>query len=160
MWVTCNFTKSLFVSILYLLCRNYQWICKHKRSTRVILNFEASAIFNKRVIHIWNVCVFKCTEHTYKGGGVNKRNHQASARGKRQWKVDRDWSKVIFSEECTVVIAENNCVYVWRKPGEERRPECLSPGCVPKLSVKIWGFISWYGVGTISIVKGNINAQA
>ena len=57
------FTKSLFVSILYLWCRNYQWICKHKRSTRAILNFEVSAMFNKRVIHIWNVCVFKCTEH-------------------------------------------------------------------------------------------------
>jgi len=30
-WFTCIFTKSLFVSILFLLCRNYQWICKHKR---------------------------------------------------------------------------------------------------------------------------------
>ena len=66
-WLTCNFTKSLFASVLYLLCRNYQWICKHKQSTRVILNFEASAIFNKRVIHIWNVCVFKCTSQAYVG---------------------------------------------------------------------------------------------
>jgi len=63
-WFTSTFTKLLFVSKLYLLCRNYQWICKHKRSTRVILNFDVFAMFNKRVIHIWNVCVFKCTEHT------------------------------------------------------------------------------------------------
>jgi len=62
-WFTCIYTKSSFVAILYLLCRNYQCICKHKGSTRVILNFEASAMFNKRVINIWNVCVFKCTEH-------------------------------------------------------------------------------------------------
>ena len=59
--------------------------------------------------------------------------------GKRQWKADRDWSKVKFSNECKVVIGENNRVYVWRNPGEEWRPECLSPGCVPKLSSMIWG---------------------
>jgi len=44
-------------------CRNYQRICNHKRSTSVILNFEASAMFHMRVIHNWNVCVFKSTEH-------------------------------------------------------------------------------------------------
>jgi len=62
-WFMCIFTNSLYVSILYLLCRNNWLICKQNRSTGVILNFEVSAMFNSRVIHIWNVCVFKCTEH-------------------------------------------------------------------------------------------------
>ena len=39
------------------------------------------------------------------------------------------------------------------------RPECMTAECVPKVSVMIWGCITWYGVSTLCQVNGNINAE-
>ena len=80
---------------------------------------------------------------------ANVRGRLAWARGKRYWTVERDWSRVIFSDECKIIVGENNRVFVWRKPGEEWLPQCLSPGCKAKMSLMIWGCI---------IFNGNINA--
>jgi hypothetical protein len=35
----------------------------------------------------------------------------------------------------------------------------MNAECVPKASVMIWGCITWYGVGTLCQVNGNINAE-
>jgi hypothetical protein len=48
---------------------------------------------------------------------------------------------------------------VWRTAHEAYRPECMTAECVPKVSVMIWGCITWYGVGTLCQVNGNINAE-
>ena len=42
---------------------------------------------------------------------------------------------------------------------EAYRPECMTVECVPKVSVMIWGCVTWYGVGTLCQVNGNINAE-
>ena len=39
-----------------------------------------------------------------------------------------------------------------------RLPQCLSPGCKAKMSLMIWGCITFNGVGTLTTVNGNINA--
>jgi hypothetical protein len=39
---------------------------------------------------------------------------------------------------------------------EAYRPECMTAECVSKASVMIWGCITWYGVGTLCQVNGNI----
>lgn len=36
---------------------------------------------------------------------------------------------------------------------------CLSQPPTPKFSLMVWGCINFYGVGTITVVDGNINAQ-
>jgi hypothetical protein len=76
------------------------------------------------------------------------------ARGKRYWTVERDWSRVIFPDECKIIVGENNRVFVWRKPDEEWLPQCLSPGCKAKMSLMIWGCITFNGVGTLTTVNG------
>jgi hypothetical protein len=48
---------------------------------------------------------------------------------------------------------------VWRTAHEPYRPECMTAECVLKVSVMIWGCITWYGVGTLCQVNGNINAE-
>ena len=48
---------------------------------------------------------------------------------------------------------------MWRTAHEAYRPECMTAECVPKVSVMIWGCITWYGVGTLCQVNGNINAE-
>lgn len=91
--------------------------------------------------------------------GVNIINRLSWARGKRYWRVEGEWNRVIFSDECKIVIGQNNRVYVSRRPGEEYRPECLCPGTVPRVSLMVWACICWNGVGTITLVNGNINAE-
>ena len=76
---------------------------------------------------------------------ANVRGRLAWARGKRYWTVERDWSRVIFSDEC--------------KPGEEWLPQCLSPGCKAKMSLMIWGCITFNGVGTLTTVNGTLMSQ-
>ena len=49
-------------------------------------------------------------------------------------------------------------VYMWRSSIEAYCPECMCPPYQRKVSVMIWGCITWYGVGTLCKVDGNINA--
>jgi hypothetical protein len=65
---------------------------------------------------------------------------------------------LIFSDECKIIVGENNSVFVWRKPREEWLPQCLNPGCKAKMSLMIWDCITFNGVGTSMTVNGNINA--
>jgi hypothetical protein len=48
--------------------------------------------------------------------------------------VERHWNRVIFSDECKVIIGDNHRVYVWRQPGEVWLPQCISPGVQVKVS--------------------------
>ena len=81
---------------------------------------------------------------------ANVRGRLAWAPGKRYWTVERDFSRVIFSDECKIIVGENNRVFAWRKPGEEWLPQCLSPGCKAKMSLMIWGCITFNGVDTFN----------
>jgi hypothetical protein len=59
-------------------------------------------------------------------------------------------------------ILNNRKVYVWRKVDDRLRPECngLYQGrnYKTKFSVMFWGCISYYGVGTLTPVVGNLNS--
>ena len=73
------------------------------------------------------------------------------------------WKKVIFSDETKIEIGNNRKVYVWRKVDDRLRPECngLYQGrnYKTKFSVMFWGCISYYGVGTLTPVVGNLNSE-
>ena len=88
-----------------------------------------------------------------------KKNRLTWCLQKRRWTVNENWRHIIFSDESQIVIGQNNRVYVWRTAHEAYRPECMTAECVPKVSVVIWGCITWYGVGTLCQVNGNINAE-
>ena len=88
-----------------------------------------------------------------------KKNRLTWCLQKRRWTVNENWRHIIFSDESQIVIGQNNRVYVWRTAHEAYRPECMTAECVPKVSVMIWGCITWYGVGTLCQVNGNINAE-
>ena len=68
---------------------------------------------------------------------ANVRGRLAWAQGKRYWTVEMDWSRVIFSDECKIIVGENNRVFAWRKPGEEWLLQCHSQGCKIKMSLMI-----------------------
>jgi hypothetical protein len=66
---------------------------------------------------------------------------------------------VIYSDECGVELGMDNCVLTWRRPVEEWTPLCLNPGRGVRVSLMIWGCITYEGVDTLTVVDGNINAQ-
>ena len=90
---------------------------------------------------------------------VNRKKRLSWCREKRWWTVNFQWSKVIFSDECQICVGENKRVYVWRKAGEGWRPDLVPKQNGRKLSVMVWGCLCFDGVGTLSRVNGNINAQ-
>jgi hypothetical protein len=79
------------------------------------------------------------------------------SRGKRYWTVERDWSRVISSDECKIIVGEYNRVFALPKAGEEWLAQCLSPDYKAKMNLMIWGCITFNGVGTLATVNGNIN---
>lgn len=91
---------------------------------------------------------------------VNRRKRLAWCREKRRWTVQNNWNKVIFSDESKIMIGHDQRVHIWRKRNEGWRPDLVQPrASQPRYEVMIWGCISWNGVGTITPVNGNINAE-
>lgn len=90
---------------------------------------------------------------------ANVRGHLNWARRKRYWTVNRHWRRVIFADECQIIVVETNRVFVWRKPVDEWLPQCFSPYYNAKLSLMILGFITLNGVGVLMTLNENINAE-
>ena len=72
--------------------------------------------------------------------------------------VTDHWKRVIFSDECKVEVGMDNRVLIWRRPGEEWTPKCLNPGRGACMSLMIWGCIIYEGLGTLTVINGNMNA--
>lgn len=90
---------------------------------------------------------------------VNRKNRVNWCRSNRLKTVANFWKRVIFSDECKVDFGSDNRLFIWRKSGEEWLPCCLAPPPVPKFSLMIWACITYDGVGTLTVVEGNVNAQ-
>jgi hypothetical protein len=74
---------------------------------------------NRGIIVLKNVIFFWIMAHNYGPYIVRKniiireanvRGRLAWARGKIYWTVERDWSRVIFSDESKIIVGENNRV--------------------------------------------------
>ena len=80
-------------------------------------------------------------------------------RTRKFWTVN-DWKKVIFSDECSVKIGADKRVYVWKMNDEGYyRPDLYGDVKPPQYKVMIWGCMTWFGVGTISVVDGTRDSQ-
>ena len=88
---------------------------------------------------------------------VNRKKRVNWCRGKVGWPVNGQWDKVIFTDESQVVLGENQRIFIWRRKDEAESPECVCPPAQRKVSVMIWGCITYHGVGTITTVDGTIN---
>ena len=90
---------------------------------------------------------------------VNRKKRVVWCRGKRNWTVDSHWRKYIYTDESQIVVGSNNCIDVWRKGAEVNRSDLVCRPSLHKVSVMIWGYLSFSGIGTLTDVKGNINSQ-
>ena len=80
-------------------------------------------------------------------------------RTRKFWSLDK-WSKVIFSDECSIKIGADKRVYVWKMSDEGYyRPDLYGDLKTPQYKVMIWGCITWFGTGTISVVDGTLDSS-
>jgi transposase len=92
----------------------------------------------------------------------NRRLRMQWARSKLIWDIE-NWKDIIFSDEMMIVLrADNGHIKVWRRVGERWRPECL--GVVRNrptrtLKIMVWGCLSYFGVGELAFVDGNMNSR-
>jgi transposase len=90
----------------------------------------------------------------------NRKKQVLWCKERRYWTVHEHWSKLIFSDECQVVIGTNNRAYIWRKDGSKvNNPHLMCTPSKKKLSIMIWGCMCYRGMGTLAAVNGNINSQ-
>lgn len=96
-------------------------------------------------------------------GPRNREKRLRYCRTKLHWNVQENWSRIIFSDETKIEIGNDSKVYVWRRSDERFHSDCV--GVVPnadltvKCSAMFWGCISYFGVGTLTQVDGNINSE-
>lgn len=81
------------------------------------------------------------------------------AKDKRFW-TKAQWQRVLFSDESTFTIQNHsgNC-YVRRRPGEEYSPACMLPTIKHPTGVMVWGCMTAFGVGRLSICEGVMNGD-
>ena len=90
---------------------------------------------------------------------INKKKRVQWCKERKDWTVEEDWSKWIFSDESQIVISSDNRVYIWRRDDEVNKPHLVCPTHQRRLSVMIWGCLSFHGIGTLTHVDGNINSD-
>ena len=70
---------------------------------------------------------------------VNRKKRVAWCRERRNWTVDSQWRRYIYSDESQIVVGSNNCIYVWRKGDQVNRLDLVCRHSQRKVSVMIWG---------------------
>ena len=81
---------------------------------------------------------------------------------RRFWTVDDHWSRVTFSDESMINVGDNYRVHVWKRKGEDYRPDLYGERTIQSNHVsKLWygSAFTWYGIGTLSFVDSNIDAE-
>jgi transposase len=85
--------------------------------------------------------------------------HLNWCRNRKNWADE--WRNIIFTDESRFCLHKSDGrTRVWRKPGERFHKECVNT--TVKFnggSVMFWGCFSWWGVGPLVLVEGNMDSD-
>ncbi|GFV51351.1 transposable element Tcb2 transposase [Trichonephila clavipes] len=72
-----------------------------------------------------------------------------------------DWQKVVFSDESRFVLGtDDNCVLVWRRPGERSNsPHTVLRHTARTAGVMVWGAIAYDSRSTLIVMRGTLTGQ-
>ncbi|EXX50494.1 hypothetical protein RirG_270280 [Rhizophagus irregularis DAOM 197198w] len=74
--------------------------------------------------------------------------------------TERKWKRVLFSDESTFTqFQQGRQGMVWREPGEELNPDCISVTVKHSPSKMFWRCFSWSGLGPIVPLNGSVTGQ-
>lgn len=90
---------------------------------------------------------------------INKKKRVSWCQERKDWSVEEEWCKWIFSDESQIVIGSDNRLYIWCKDDEVNKPHLICPTHQRRLSVMIWGCVCFHGIGTLTHVDGNIDSR-
>ena len=102
---------------------------------------EITTIFNDNKQHSFSSRTIRreLASEGYKWRAAKRKKRVAWCRERRNWTVDSQWRRYIYSDESQIVVGSNNRIYVWRKGDEVNRPDLVCRPSQRKVSVMIWG---------------------
>lgn len=93
---------------------------------------------------------------------LNKRMRAQRLKWAKTYKnwTEEDWQNVIFSDKSKFCLFGSEGIhYVRRKTGERLDEKCIRQTVKHPAGQMVWGCFSYYGVGTLHFVHGNVDAD-
>ncbi len=90
---------------------------------------------------------------------VQKRRHVLWAKAHLKWTVSK-WKSVLWSDESKfVILVGNHGRRVLRSKEEGDLPACYQRSVQKPASLMVWGCIIAYGMGSLHVLEGTMNAE-
>ncbi len=90
---------------------------------------------------------------------VQKRHHVLWAKAHLKWIVSK-WKSVLWSDGSKFdILVENHRSRVLRAKEEGDLPACYQHSVQKPASLMVWGCISAYGMGSLHVLEGTMNAE-
>ncbi len=90
---------------------------------------------------------------------VQKRRHVLWVKTHLKWTLSK-WKSVLWSDESKfdILVGNHGCHVLWAKE-EGDLPACYQHSVQKPASLMVWGCVSAYGMGSLHVLEGTMNAE-
>lgn len=88
---------------------------------------------------------------------ANRKKRLAWCRMRKEWRGE--WDRIVFSDESRFELFNNDSrKWVWRKPDEKYKKECLQPTVQKSAGIMVWGCFCRDRIGPLVLLEGSVTA--